>query len=72
MIFRGDIGAGIALVVFGMAAAAFTYGFGWYVVSVLCATMYNKSHLTGLLGRGYAFADNPDVIAAAERAIASG
>jgi hypothetical protein len=68
-LFRGDIGAGLAVVLIGVAAAALTYGIGWYVVALLWAVAYNKSHLNGLLDRGYEFSDNPDIVAATRRAV---
>lgn len=65
-LIRGDIVAGLAVLVFALVISIPTLGLGGLAVSVIWAFVYNKRYTVGLLEKGYALDDAPEVMSAAK------
>ena len=68
-LFRGDVAHGLGILVVGMLAGAFSFGFLWFLVSLAWASIYNKNYTHRLLQAGYEFDDLPNHVADAKRAL---
>jgi|SRR5208282_5377155 len=68
-LFRGDIAYGLGVLAAGILAGAFSFGLLWLVVALAWAFIYNKNYTQRLLESGYEFADQPEVVEKAKRAL---
>ncbi len=68
-LFRGDIVYGVGVLIVGILAAAFSFGFLWLLVSLIWAFIYNKNYTHRLLQSGYEFNDAPANVDDAKRAL---
>lgn len=68
-LIRGDVVAGIVLLLLGLVAAALSAGLLWFVVGIVWAFIYNKKYTVALLEKGYLFADDEAKVAGAKAAL---
>lgn len=68
-LFRGDVGIGLGMIVVGFLAGVFGVGFGWFIVNLIWAFLYNKIYTNKLLESGYKLADTPERNQAARAAL---
>ena len=70
--FRGDVGIGLGMLVVGFLAGVLGVGFGWFIVNLIWAFIYNKMYTNKLIETGYKLADTPEKNKAARIALGVG
>lgn len=71
-LLRGDVGIGLGMLVIGFIAGLLGVGFGWFIVNLIWAFIYNKIYTNKLLESGYKLADTPERNQAARLALGAG